>query len=767
MKKFFIGAILLIAMLPAVRADAPAPLTTLAEIRHLSKSDADKGLPVAFQATVVYYRANQNVLIVQDGDMGIFMNHARFDHFVPGDRVLIKGVTKFGFRPTVFPSEITLIGHGALPKPVPATFDNLIQAQYDGVLVTTSGVVRAANPDLPSADNASGATLRILTDGGYIDAEVASSSAVAIEDLIDSQVEVTAVAGERFDGKLQQTGVLLRISSFSDIKVVKPAAAGVWTVPETPMDQILSVSHLKDLSRRIRVSGVVTYYEPGTGVVLQNGPRSLWISTRSYAPIRIGDEADATGFPAFNDGLLSLATSEIRDSGVAAPVNPEPAKWQELASSQHVFDLVSIEGQVAIAERESAVDEYVLVSDGYEFSAIFRHPAIGGPASLAPMKEVPIGSRIRVTGICVVDNSTATGRNVHFNILLRSPDDIMVVAEPPWLNLRHLVELAGLLLLLALVGGARGWSLERKSRRDIGSLAYVEQRRGRILEEINSSEPLAEILERVTELVSVRLNGAPCWCQIADGALLGNRPERLASAGLRIVEHPIASRSGPPLGTIFAAFHNRTKPNIIERDALRMAAELATLAIETSRLHSDLVRRSEFDLLTDVQNRFALEKTLDALILHARQAAGIFGLVYIDLNEFKQVNDVHGHLVGDLYLQEVAQRMKRQLRPGDMLARLGGDEFAVLVPEVRNRAEVEEIAQRLENCFQEPFVGDGYVLQGSASIGLALYPEDANSADSLLNTADAAMYVAKYTRPRKDRPKAAEPHSELMHGNRK
>ena len=116
-----------------------------------------------------------------------------------------------------------------------------------------------------------------------------------------------------------------------------------------------------------------------------------------------------------------------------------------------------------------------------------------------------------------------------------------------------------------------------------------------------------------------------------------------------------------------------------------MAAGLATLAIETSRLYCDLVHRSEFDLLTDVPNRFSMEKTLDTLIQDARQSAGIFGLIYIDLNEFKQVNDAYGHQAGDLYLQEMVRRMKRQLRPGDTLARLGGDEFAVLVSGAQSR----------------------------------------------------------------------------------
>src|SRR5580700_7777764 len=125
------------------------------------------------------------------------------------------------------------------------------------------------------------------------------------------------------------------------------------------------------------------------------------------------------------------------------------------------------------------------------------------------------------------------------------------------------------------------------------------------------------------------------------------------ATGHRTVEHPIPSRTGQQLGTLFVAFASGTQPTIAEREALAMAAALATLAIETSRLYSDLVHRSEFDLLTDVQNRFVMEKKLTALIQAARQSASVFGLIYIDLNHFKQVNDVHGHLVGDLYLQEV------------------------------------------------------------------------------------------------------------------
>jgi diguanylate cyclase (GGDEF)-like protein len=419
-----------------------------------------------------------------------------------------------------------------------------------------------------------------------------------------------------------------------------------------------------------------------------------------------------------------------------------------------------VEGQVVTEVRQATQDEYVLNSDGHLLSAIIRHPGTASTVPLNPMREIPVGARIRVTGICMLTDANPFNGEVPFDILMRSVDDIVVVARPPWLNVRHLMLIVGLLLGVLTATGARSWALERRMRQKTAALAYLEHRRSSILEDINNSRPLSQILENITEVVSFRLHGAACWCEIANGASLGMRPPKITSQ--RIIQQEIPGRSGTVLGTIFAAIHRLNKACAEESEALILGTGLATLAIETSRLYFDLVHRSEFDLLTDVQNRFAMEKTLSAIIQAARETAGIFGLIYIDLNEFKQVNDLHGHLVGDQYLQEVSRRMKRQLRPSDVLARLGGDEFAVLVSEVRNRTEVEEITSRLESCFHEPFIGDGYILHGSASFGIALYPEDADSADSLLRSADAAMYAVKQSRNSRQAATAACPTSELV-----
>jgi diguanylate cyclase (GGDEF)-like protein len=460
----------------------------------------------------------------------------------------------------------------------------------------------------------------------------------------------------------------------------------------------------------------------------------------THDTFRVGDVADAIGFPDVHNGHLALDRAEIKDSQTWAPIPPKPAKVKELAASGNLFDLVSIEGRVAASVREAAQDEYVLVNDGQIFTAIYHRTE----PMASPMKAIPVGARVRVVGICSQEDSNHFIAMLPFDILLRTPDDIAVVANPSPLSTRNLLLLVGLLLAVLFAVGARGYFVERRVRHQTVALAYIEQRRRHILEKINSSHPLATILEDITELVSCKLKGAACWCQIAGGAQLGNRPRKVAA--FRVVQAEIPARSGPALGIVFAAFDPLARPSAAESASLSMGTALAALAIETRRLYTDLRYRSEFDLLTDTLNRFSLDKRLDDLIAKARESAGLIGLVYVDLDRFKQINDSYGHQVGDLYLQEVALRMKRQLRNADSLARIGGDEFAVLVPEVHNRADVEEIALRLEQCFDEPFTVEGVALCGSASVGIAVYPQDATSKNLMFRVADTAMYAAKHAK---------------------
>jgi len=715
------------------------------------------GIPVAFEATVTYYRGYENNLFVQDGDIPIYVQAPAGLNLVPGDRLLIRGKTQNSFNPVVVGDSFTLLRHGALVRPHPASFDEMIRAQADCKLVTVRAVVHSADILLSAMADVHFLHLQLLMDGGYFEANVDIDDAGAPESLLDAEVELTGVAAEQFDSKMHETGVLLHVQSISGIKIIERAHSNPWTLPATSMDQVITVYHLLDSTPRVRVHGTITYYQPGSAVVLQDGSRSIWISTQTHTPLRIGDSADATGFTDVHDGFVNLTHGEIRDSLTPAPITPLPSTWDTLTPRGFDFpghhnDLVSIEGQVVTRVRESSQDEFVLaVEGGRQFSAIYRHPS--GP--VAGERDIPLASRVRVTGICVLESSNPFIRQIPFDILLRSNEDIELIQNPSLLSVRNLVVVVGLLLVVVAVVGARGWILERKVRQKTDALAgrieadaalerraaLLEQRRSHILEHINGARPLSETLEEILAMVSFTLRGARCWCQVADGARLGDYPGELP--GLRIERLSIDARSGPALGAFYAGFDAATHPCPAEIGALKNGARLATLAIETRRLYSDLRHRSEFDLLTDIPNRFSIERFIDSQIEAARLQGGILGLIYIDLDNFKPINDIYGHHAGDQYLQEAARRMSRQLLGGDMLARLGGDEFAALVSLPQGRSDLERIIARLEQCFDEPFVNDAHSIHGAASFGVALFPEDGVTRDDLLSAADAAMYLAK------------------------
>jgi diguanylate cyclase (GGDEF)-like protein len=724
----------------------PAPLTSLHAIRALTNEEASQHFPVAFEATVTSYRNSPRKLYVQDGDSAIYVFLTKDAKLVPGDRVLVRGTMQPSYRPLVESSDITVLGHNQMVKPVAANYSDLVSVRYICRLVTIRARVRSADRRFNGDLHNTYLYLHLLTDDGGIDATVERIDGSQVADLLDTEVEITGVAARLFDSKMQQTGTIIRANTMADVKILKRANSNPWTLPITPMDTILAEYRVHDLTPRVRVHGTITYYQPGTAVVLQDGPKSIWIDTETSDPLQIGDVADATGFPDVRKGFLNLVRGDIQDSGKYAPVAALPATWQSLSLSDnihfgHIYDLVSIEGQVVTEAREAARDAYVVNADGHLFTAIYNHSNKASQISIPAMKVIPIGSKVRITGICIQQRPNPWNSSVPFDLFLRSFDDIAVVSGPPLLNVRNLTFAAGLLLFLFLTVFARGWLLERKMRRQTTTLANVERRRGRILADINGSRPLTEIIVEITGLVSFQLNGVSCWCEIADGTHLGDRPSDLSV--FRVAKCEISSRCGASLGAIFVAMDTLAKPLGIETDSLFMAAGLATLAIETRRLYTDLIHRSEFDQLTEIHNRFSLEKHLDAQIEDAHQQASIFGLIYIDLDGFKQVNDLYGHRIGDLYLQEVSRRMKEQLRSHDLLARLGGDEFAVLLPMVRNRADVEEVAQRLEACFNAPLILEEYTLRGTASFGFALYPQDGTTGDGLLNAADTAMYEVK------------------------
>jgi diguanylate cyclase (GGDEF)-like protein/PAS domain S-box-containing protein len=169
---------------------------------------------------------------------------------------------------------------------------------------------------------------------------------------------------------------------------------------------------------------------------------------------------------------------------------------------------------------------------------------------------------------------------------------------------------------------------------------------------------------------------------------------------------------------------------------------MSTRLIEDRRRREDeLRRRAAQDSLTDLANRAGVTLRLEEALASA--APGEVGLLFCDLDKFKQVNDRLGHAAGDSLLQQVAERLRRCARAGDLVGRLGGDEFVFVLDGVSTAAEVSEIGRRVTTSLRSPFPVGGELLTVSASVGAAIGSRGQASAPGLLDSADAAMYAAK------------------------
>ena len=152
---------------------------------------------------------------------------------------------------------------------------------------------------------------------------------------------------------------------------------------------------------------------------------------------------------------------------------------------------------------------------------------------------------------------------------------------------------------------------------------------------------------------------------------------------------------------------------------------------------------ARFDVLTGLPNRAQFIEELDRAVARARRSKGHFGLCFIDLDGFKQINDAHGHAAGDEVLKVTAERLRAELRESDFVARLGGDEFVALLPGKATPAGLSLVGDKLLHAIGQPIAFQDRELQVHGSIGIALYPDDSTQARHLVEQADAAMYLAK------------------------
>ena len=190
---------------------------------------------------------------------------------------------------------------------------------------------------------------------------------------------------------------------------------------------------------------------------------------------------------------------------------------------------------------------------------------------------------------------------------------------------------------------------------------------------------------------------------------------------------------------------------VVESELAETKTDLAEVRDDLSKAQAKEQKTRNMalqDPLTGIPNRAALEQALDHGLIQARRHGWGLAVLFIDLDKFKNINDSYGHAVGDKVLIMVANRLQASLREEDMASRWGGDEFVCLLLEVKQEADATRLAEEMVSRIAEACELHGTVLSVNASIGIALYPADGETADSLLKNADSAMYKAKGTKKR-------------------
>ena len=168
------------------------------------------------------------------------------------------------------------------------------------------------------------------------------------------------------------------------------------------------------------------------------------------------------------------------------------------------------------------------------------------------------------------------------------------------------------------------------------------------------------------------------------------------------------------------------------------------LAVNKRRLYqARLEAMAHYDTLTGLPNRTLFFERLHQLHSQAVRYERRYGIVFLDLDDFKPVNDTHGHKAGDALLRQVAQRLQAHLRQADTVARLGGDEFAVLLSDIQDHRAAQQVADKLVTSLGEPFDVDQIRVHIGVSAGAAIYPDDSDTAEAVLNRADQCMYRHK------------------------
>ena len=332
---------------------------------------------------------------------------------------------------------------------------------------------------------------------------------------------------------------------------------------------------------------------------------------------------------------------------------------------------------------------------------------------------------------------------------------------PVWQNLRYLLPLMLLLIAIALL--ALKWLLSplvfklvrsEREARDANARLLDSEKHVRLLLE-NADEGIISIDAEGT--IEIFNPGAERMFQYAQADVLGKNisilmPEPYASEHGHYVQRYLQTGEQHLIGTARELTGLRRNGEIfpmeIRVSEFRLQDQRKFIGImhditERKAIEAKIVHLAHYDALTDLPNRRLIQDRIAQSIARAHRIKSQFAVLFIDLNQFKKVNDTLGHAAGDILLKTVAQRLTHTLRAEDTVGRQSGDEFIVVLANISAPDDPGQVAQKIITALLEPVEIHGEFLRPSASIGIAVYPQDGEDVETLIKHSDKAMYQAK------------------------
>jgi len=415
-------------------------LTTAAQVRELTPEQANRGYPVRLRAVVTYIDLAVGDFFAQDATAGIYVNENNKKlSFRPGDFLEIEGVTEeLDFAPQIGKARYRRLGKAPLPRPHNVSLGDMLSAREDSQWVQLDGTVQNLEPDSGTLK------LDVAVEGRHLQATIMNPAGLNADRLVDSKVRLAGVCAANFNQNYQLTGVWLAVPTARQVTIMEPPSADPFSVPVRPINSLLAFTARNTSEHRVHVQGTVTI-QRRKGVFIQDRHLGLYIPSLPKEPLRPGDRVDVVGFADLGDYTPVLRNAVYRRTG-SAPI-PPPLEITAQGARFGAFDTLRVRLDATLRDvRQSENDQTLVLQDG---DVLFEARIEEGKARRNWSR--PIGSRLRLTGICSV-NVDRNRIPDTFNILLDSPDSIVVLARPSWWTLTRISSLLIVCAVIILVG---------------------------------------------------------------------------------------------------------------------------------------------------------------------------------------------------------------------------------------------------------------------------------------------------------------------------